>query len=58
MEFIKLLLGLGLLIIFTWILVRNLKRKNLLHSLLRVDTLLGIVAGLYLVLSSIQLMLH
>jgi uncharacterized membrane protein len=49
MEYTKLFLGITLIIVFTWLLFRNMKRSSLLHSLLRIDTILGLIAGLYLV---------
>jgi hypothetical protein len=59
MEYINLVLGIILLIAFTWILVKNSKRTGFLHSLIRVDTIVGIVAGLYLTLTSaISLLSH
>lgn len=53
MEYMKLFVGIGILVVFCWILVRNSKRTGILHSLLRVDTIIGIVAGLYLVFTSV-----
>lgn len=59
MEYINLVVGIVLLIAFTWILVKNSKRTGFLHSLIRVDTIVGIVAGLYLTLTSaISLLSH
>ena len=52
MEYLKLVLGIGLLIAFAWILARNSKRKGFLHSLIGIDTIIGIVAGLYLIVTS------
>lgn len=57
MEYLNLVLGIILLAAFTWILVSNSKRKGFIHSLLRIDTILGIVAGLYLTMSSIASLL-
>ena len=54
MEYMKLLLGIGLLVAFTWILIRNSKRTGMLHSLIRVDTKVGIIARLYLVFTSLN----
>lgn len=54
MEYMKLLLGIALLAAFTWILIRNSKRTGILHSLIRVDTIAGIIAGLYLVFTSLN----
>ncbi|MFM9840122.1 MAG: hypothetical protein ACKVOQ_17785 [Cyclobacteriaceae bacterium] len=53
MEYFNLILGVVLVIAFTWILIRNSKRSGLLHSLLRIDTIGGIVGGLYLVFASV-----
>jgi hypothetical protein len=53
MEFTKLILGIGILITFAWILYRNSKRTGILHSLSRIDTIIGVFAGLYLVVASI-----
>jgi hypothetical protein len=57
MEYANLILGIILLVVFCWILRRNSKRTGLLHGLLRIDTLLGVSAGLYLIFSSIQALL-
>ena len=54
MEYIKLILGVVLIIAFTWILFRNSKRSGLLHALLRIDTVLGMIAGLYLAITSVH----
>jgi len=54
MEYIKLLLGIGLTIFFAWLLVKNLKRSGIINALLRLDTIGGITAGLYLVVTSIH----
>jgi hypothetical protein len=53
MEYVNLILGIILVIAFTWVLVRNSKRSGFLHSLLRIDTIGGIVGGLYLVFASV-----
>lgn len=53
MDYLKLFLGISLTLVFTWILMKNIKRTGFLHSLLRIDTVLGVVAGLYLVINSI-----
>lgn len=54
MEYMKLILGIGLLAIFTWLLIRNGKRSGFIHTLFRIDTILGIVAGLYLIITSVH----
>jgi len=54
MEYIKLILGIGFLVAFTWILVRNSKRSGFLHALIRIHTVVGMVAGIYLVFISIH----
>jgi hypothetical protein len=55
MDYMTLILGIGLLSIFTWILIRNRKRTGVIHTLFRIDTMVGVLAGLYLVLSSVNL---
>ena len=53
MEYFKLITGVILVIVFFWILSKNSKRTIFLHAIIRVDTILGIAAGLYLVFSSL-----
>jgi hypothetical protein len=57
MEYVNFIMGVGLFVAFTWIFVRNRKRSGWLHALLRIDTITGIVAGLYLVLTSVHALL-
>jgi Mg2+/citrate symporter len=52
MEYFKLILGLGLTVTFIWLLMKNSKRTSFVNALLRVDTILGLVAGVYLVFTS------
>jgi hypothetical protein len=52
MDYIKLIAGIGLLVIFTWILLKNSKRSGFMHALFRIDTILGMAAGCYLVYTS------
>lgn len=54
MEYTKLTLGIALLVAFTWILFRNSKRSGLLHALIRIDTIVGMIAGLYLVITAVH----
>jgi hypothetical protein len=53
MEYIKLILGIILILVFSWLLIRNLKRSGFMNALLRIDTIGGIIAGFYLVITSI-----
>jgi hypothetical protein len=57
MEYFNLVFGIAVTIAFAWILVKNSKRSGFLHSLLRVDTVAGIVGGLYLVFASVHSLL-
>lgn len=54
MEVMKLISGIGLLVVFTWILIKNSRRSGFIHNLFRIDTIVGMVAGLYLLFISIQ----
>jgi hypothetical protein len=53
MEYIKLVSGIGLVIVFGWLLLKNMRRSGFMQSLFRIDTVLGIVAGLYLSITSV-----
>jgi hypothetical protein len=52
MEYMKLILGILFLIAFSVILAGNSKRSGFLHGLFRIDTIIGIVAGLYLIVTA------
>ena len=52
MEYLKLILGLVLTVTFIWLLMKNSKRTNFVNSLLRVDTILGLAGGVYLIFAS------
>lgn len=54
MDYTRLILGIALLAIFTWLLIRNAKRSGAIHTLFRFDTIVGMVAGLYLIISSVN----
>ena len=59
MEYFKLIFGLALTATFIWLLLKNSKRTNFINALLRVDTILGLVAGVYLVFTSTySLLIH
>ena len=57
MDYTRLILGIALLAIFTWLLIRNSKRSGFIHMLFRFDTIVGMVAGLYLIISSVHTLL-
>ena len=57
MTVVALIAGIALLITFFWLLIRNLRRSVWMHTLFRIDTIAGILAGLYLILSSMQTLL-
>jgi hypothetical protein len=54
MEYFKLILGLVVMGAFIWSLIRNVKRKGVLHSLIRVDTIICVVVCLYVVVTSVH----
>jgi len=59
MEYIKLIFGIGFIVIFTWLLVRNSKRSGFIHALFHIDTILGMAAGFYLIFTSVHsLLIH
>jgi hypothetical protein len=57
MEYIKLIFGIGFIATFTRLLLRNRNRSGFIHTLFRIDTLAGMVAGLYLIFTSIHSLL-
>ena len=57
MDYTRLILRIALLAIFTWLLIRNSKRSGFIHMLFRFDTIVGMVAGLYLIISSVHTLL-
>ena len=54
MEYLKLMLGIGLVLVFAWLLVKNSKRSGLMNALMQLDTIIGIIAGIYLVVTSVS----
>jgi hypothetical protein len=59
MGYLTLVLGLTLLAVFTWLLIRNGKRSGFIHRLFSIDIILGIAAGLYLIASSVySILIH
>jgi Co/Zn/Cd efflux system component len=57
MGYMNLIMGIVLLAIFTWILLRNSRRSGFIHTLFRIDTIAGMTAGLYLIVTSVYLLL-
>jgi|688.fasta_scaffold1396658_1 hypothetical protein len=52
MEYVNLVAGVGLTATFIWLLLQNSKRISFINALLRVDTVFGLIAGVYLVFTS------
>jgi hypothetical protein len=54
MEYFKLIFGIALLVFFVWLTIsRHRRTKSFIDSILNFDIILGIIAGLYLVISSV-----
>ena len=53
MDYVKLVAGLLLLIVFGWLLIRNGKRTGFLQAFFSIDILLGLIAGFYLLITSV-----
>lgn len=58
MGYVKLITGIGLILVFTWLLVKNFKRTGFMNALGRFDTIVGIIAGVYLVITSIGSLIY
>lgn len=57
MPYLNLVLGVIILILSIGLLTRNSKRSGFIDTLVRFDTIAGIVAGFYLTISSIVFLL-
>lgn len=53
MEYTKLVLGIALIITFTWFLRKSIKRYGFARALTSIDIILGLIAGLYLIITSV-----
>ena len=53
MEYGRLILGIILVITFTWFLIKSSRRHGPAKALLSFDIILGLLAGLYLIFTSI-----
>ena len=53
MEYWKLIVGIVLVITFGWFLRKSSKRYGLAKALVSVDIILGLLAGLYLIITGI-----
>lgn len=51
-NYAMLLAGVGLLILCGWLLTKNIKRSGFINFLFRIDLILGIAAGVYLMVTS------
>lgn len=56
MGYFELIMGFILVTTFGWILLRNSKRSGFIHALFRIDTVAGMLAGIYLIVSTFQSM--
>ena len=54
MEYIKLIIGIGFIIAFTWIFIRNTKRSGFVKALIGFEIIIVIIVGLYLTFTSIH----
>jgi hypothetical protein len=52
MEYIKLFIGILIILVFLWLLKKNINRKGMINAMLQIDTIVGIIAGFYLVITS------
>lgn len=52
MDLFNFITGLVVLTLFGWIFLRNIKRKGFLHAYLRLETVTGMIVGLYLIITA------
>jgi hypothetical protein len=53
MEYLELTLGLILTVTYTWLVIKRRKKSSLFESVFHFDIMIGMIAGLYLVVTSI-----
>jgi hypothetical protein len=53
MEYVELTLGIILIVTYTWLVIRRRKKSSLFESVFHFDIIIGMIAGLYLVITSI-----
>ena len=58
MEYSKLIAGIALIIVFTWLLKKHSKRYGFAKALFSIDIILGLMAGLFLCISAIYGLTH
>jgi hypothetical protein len=54
MEYLKLFAGIILFSSLAWIFLKIRKRKGFLNALFEIDTMIGMAAGVYLIVSALQ----
>ena len=53
MEYFKLIAGVVLLIVFIWLFLRIKERKGFISKIFYLDIMIGIIASLYLIVTSV-----
>lgn len=54
MDYLKIFIGLVLIVVLSLVLFKNIKRKGLVNSLIQFDTLTGLIVGVYVLVTSVQ----
>jgi hypothetical protein len=54
MEWIQLIIGIGMVALFIWLLVKNAHRTGVINALFSIDTMIGVIAGIYLIVTAAQ----
>lgn len=53
MEYLKLIAGILFIVAFGWVLLKNKERRGSIHALFGIEIILGLVAGAYLIITSV-----
>jgi hypothetical protein len=53
MDYLELTLGIILIVTYIWLIMRRRKKSSLLESVFHFDIIIGMIAGLYLIITSI-----
>jgi hypothetical protein len=57
MEWIQLIIGIGMVALFIWLLGKNAHRRGGINAIFRIDTVIGVIAGIYLIVTAAHALL-
>lgn len=58
MKYLELALGIILTVTYTWLIIRRRNKSGFFDSIFHFDIMIGMIAGLYLIVTSIYSLSH